>query len=445
MSHFTVLVIGENVDKQLAPYHEFECTGRNDQYIQDVDITEEIRADYEKATSTFLVKDGERVSPYDNRFYRKATPEELELIAKRDRSINWRSTGTQEPEVYEIPEGWEKIEVSTSEEQSFRKYVEEDEHAIVPFGSQPKTGTVDSEEDAEHKYGYALEDENGEIIKIVRRTNPNAKWDWYSVGGRWTGFFKLKPVNLLDTTKVYDAFMGFSAAEMKNFVEMAKEDVSRFEKVADKYGAPTSGLLKTKVKELTEQESQVVYPEHSVGRPGLMTEPAELGYADSARKRDIDFEEMMGEAAARAEVRYDKAMEIFGHLPEQESWDAFRDRLLAEGKEIDNIRKIYQEQPRCVAAREWGKENRDNEMFGFFGPSPDDFLCTKEQYVKRAKVERVNTYAILKDGQWFAQGEMGWFGFSNDSVSKDQWHDQFLKALDELSDDTLLTVVDCHI
>jgi hypothetical protein len=26
MSHFTVLVIGDNPEEQLAPYHEFECT-----------------------------------------------------------------------------------------------------------------------------------------------------------------------------------------------------------------------------------------------------------------------------------------------------------------------------------------------------------------------------------------------------------------------------------
>ena len=54
MSHFTVLVIGENPEKQLAPYHEYECTDRADEYVQDVDITEESRKDYESHTSTRL-------------------------------------------------------------------------------------------------------------------------------------------------------------------------------------------------------------------------------------------------------------------------------------------------------------------------------------------------------------------------------------------------------
>lgn len=35
MSHFTVLVIGPNYEEQLAPYHEFECTGCDDEYVQD--------------------------------------------------------------------------------------------------------------------------------------------------------------------------------------------------------------------------------------------------------------------------------------------------------------------------------------------------------------------------------------------------------------------------
>lgn len=47
MSHFVVFVIGPNVSKQLAPYHEFECTDLNDQYVQDIDETEEVRAEYQ--------------------------------------------------------------------------------------------------------------------------------------------------------------------------------------------------------------------------------------------------------------------------------------------------------------------------------------------------------------------------------------------------------------
>jgi hypothetical protein len=67
MSHFVVLVIGDNVEQQLAPYHEFECTGRDDQYVVDIDITEEVRNEYLNDTVLMVVngQTGERVSKYD--------------------------------------------------------------------------------------------------------------------------------------------------------------------------------------------------------------------------------------------------------------------------------------------------------------------------------------------------------------------------------------------
>ncbi len=33
MSHFTVMVIGENPEEQLRPYHEYECTGIKDKHV----------------------------------------------------------------------------------------------------------------------------------------------------------------------------------------------------------------------------------------------------------------------------------------------------------------------------------------------------------------------------------------------------------------------------
>jgi hypothetical protein len=45
MSHFVVLVIGEDPTAQLAPFHEFECTGQDDQFVQTLDRTEEVRKD----------------------------------------------------------------------------------------------------------------------------------------------------------------------------------------------------------------------------------------------------------------------------------------------------------------------------------------------------------------------------------------------------------------
>lgn len=111
MSHFSVIVIGENVEAQLAPYHEFECTGLDDQYVQDMDVTDECK-----------------------------------------------------------------------------------EHGLGWHGLEDKTVTDESQVDRSgpHKYGYAIVDAAGNLIKAVNRTNPNKTWDWWVVGGRWSGFLKLK-------------------------------------------------------------------------------------------------------------------------------------------------------------------------------------------------------------------------------------------------------------
>jgi len=106
MSHFTVAVITpeQPSDDALAailqPWHEYECTGVDDQYVIDVDVTDEMRADFEK--------------------YGK-------------------------------------------EGQTFEDF--------VPYWSSAEV--------------------RGDG-RCYRYTNPNAKWDWWSIGGRWTGLLKIK-------------------------------------------------------------------------------------------------------------------------------------------------------------------------------------------------------------------------------------------------------------
>ena len=105
MSHFTVLVIGENPEEQLQPFHEYESTGKLDQYVVFVPAEktlEELKNKYEENKDSY-----ESLDEFVNEWY-----------------------------------GYHKNE--------------------------------------EGVYG--------------RMTNPNAKWDWYLLGGRWTGFFKVKDV-----------------------------------------------------------------------------------------------------------------------------------------------------------------------------------------------------------------------------------------------------------
>lgn len=156
MSHYTVFVIGENPEEQLQPFHEFECTGIDDQYVQDIDITEDVRR------------------------------EGLGYYGLEDRTITDLSQ-------------------------------------------------IDREET--HKYGYALVSPSGEIIKAIDRSNPNKKWDWYQLGGRWRGFFAIK--SKANAAQLGDAGV-FNNAPRHDADQAYKRDID-FSYMRDKAGQEAAG------------------------------------------------------------------------------------------------------------------------------------------------------------------------------------------------------------
>lgn len=195
MSHFTILVIGDNPEEQLAPFHEFECTGLDDQYVIDMDETQEYREQYESETTTrYKDENGVLYSPWNDILYRDPTPEEEKRIGAGTgcsgelswTSKDWKDGKGYRTKIHCMPEGFQEVECKISDLMSFTAYcIEYHEITAVPAGEVPDlTG--------EHKFGYCLLDEAGNVAKVVRRTNPNKKWDWYQLGGRWTGFFRLK-------------------------------------------------------------------------------------------------------------------------------------------------------------------------------------------------------------------------------------------------------------
>jgi hypothetical protein len=110
MSHFTVLVIGDDVEAQLAPYDENDTSIRTDK-------TDEVRQEYEGPLPDYL---------------REKYPD------------------------------------------------------VACWKDHPEYPTL--EEFATSWHGYEAEDG-----RYFSDYNPKSKWDWYQVGGRWSGFFKLKP------------------------------------------------------------------------------------------------------------------------------------------------------------------------------------------------------------------------------------------------------------
>lgn len=300
MSHFTVMVFGNNQEAQLAPYHEFECTGQDDEFVQEVSFLDEILAD--QARLNYSVQEVAEYHGYENSIYTSELEAEQNL-------------------------------------------------------------------DGKAKFGYLIE-QDGKIVKAVRRTNPNAKWDWYQLGGRWRGFFKAKPgVNGQAGTD------GWSAPQLQN------------------------------------------------------------GHFDLLRKGDIDVEGMVQDAMNEAYAEYDKAMQIADgrELP---SWKEIRERHGNEG--IDAARSEYNSNPVI--------QDFNAADLRFWNDSPGErYGMGREEFARRRASGVIMPYAFIYDGEWYAKGEMGWWGMSTDDMTQEQWNDKFMELFNSLPDDTLVGLYDCHI
>jgi len=149
MSHFTVLVVGGDVKKMLAPFQENNMGDCPKEYLDFDDEEDEYRKQYEEEDIEMVrCPDGSLVYTFDERF-----------------RVSGFGIGTG---THHIPEecGYERVQVKyTDKYKTFEEFMAD----FCGYKERdPEKG----------RYGHW--------------ENPNAKWDWYEVGGRWTGFFKLK-------------------------------------------------------------------------------------------------------------------------------------------------------------------------------------------------------------------------------------------------------------
>lgn len=264
MSHFTVIVFGDDVEGKLEDYWELDLSEeeiKDDYRAEFVDKTDEIKEGFASGIlKTHKMPNGEFVFPWED---------------------NKGEGVEEEVRVNEYYKDWKE----------YAKYYAD--------------YTIDGE-----RCGYYC--------------NPNAKWDWFVIGGRWGGFFihKKNPKYPEDIVKIKDEFY-----DTKN-----------------------------------QQHKRA---------------------CDALRKCDIDIEEMQRIAVRRAE----------------DSWNKFR--------------------------------QTQNDI-------------TYKQYLEDARKNVLVPFAIIDcDGQWREKGLMGWFAIIKGESNT--WKDDFRKYFDSVPDDTILTMVDCHI
>lgn len=461
MSHFTVMVIGNHPEKQLAPFHQFECTGDDNEFVKDIDITEELRKKWETGKVTRLKDaDGKLHSPYEDRFYREFTAAELDT-KKGDRlafmgtgydskldlsytSKDWGDGKGYRAKAKFIPEGFTEVEVTHKEYQSFYDYVT-DYEGKTPLKVGERRGK-------DHKYGFARVTEDKEVVKVVDRTNPHYKWDWYQLGGRWTGFFKLKSNKSLGnnindfTVRRLASEFGTTTLVVKTLIALLQD--GDFNKKHDfNMKNPVRGgyQLEKELQRLMAEE----YDDAAVGTPGLGAGVAKAGYVDQARLGDIDIEGMVREATEKALAKYDMVLEAMGgEIPKIEiPWSVIADdNGPYKDMKWDKRRELYRAQD-ALKKFEIAKHNSRSK-----GESKDltwlnleDFTVTREEYGLQAGNKALSTFAVLKDGEWFEKGEMGWFGVSHNNKKQSEWNGMISELLKGLDPDTMISIYDCHI
>lgn len=361
MSHFSVMVIGRDVDRAMAPYHEFECTGVDNEFVVNVDITKTAREAYEKDTCERLRDAGGALHSFFT-----AEGNWVPQFSQPDPDRKYDKSAR----TYFVPDDYERVTVAVKDCESFADW------AADYYGMEILCDSALPDLTATHKYGW-IRVENDQVTEIIDRTNPNKKWDWYVMGGRWSNYLKAK-----------DGRIG------GRYVKTPRE---------------------------------IMF--------GDKSEPPSADYYDQLEAGSIDWEGMRSKDAAEAEANYDKYEAATKGLEMPPTWE---ETLAAFPGDIPRARDEHNYHPWVVAVHEafpgWWLSNL-NEYWG----------GGREAFVQRARDRAGITYAYVKDGQWFAKGEMGWFGMSDEKGTQDEWNRHMIAMIDALPPDELVTIVDCHI
>jgi hypothetical protein len=223
--------------------------------------------------------------------------------------------------------------------------------------------------------------------------NPDSKWDYYRIGGRWARYFPLR------------------------------SGASRFH----------SGVISTPLSwEWKDTPADQI--------------PARASYVEGGPKFLLDLDRLRDEKEKEAAKDYDEFHEFAKDYPKAQGWQSLVDETDAiPGKErgaaIERCRQVYRAQPLVQAMKE------DPRYRSSWSSPIDTYSGNREDFLAKARREAVPGYALLTlDKEWAAAGEMGWFGLGSDTDDSTKEYKEFANEyLDNLDDDVILVVLDLHI
>lgn len=393
MSHASLLVVTdsrpgeEEVQEILLPWHEYECTGI-ESYLVDVDKTDEIAEQFNEPQKVVVLADSRVLSRWSDELY-TAPPKD--------------PSGFMDRKEFELPPGAREAEMPADEARA---------HGIG-------YATMDAAAEA---WCSATLHEDGRYYK---RTNPNARWDWWQVGGRYTG--KLSPgydpekdPTNWETCRLCAGSPGRRLPAL----------ITTPEEIGSDGKIPCNGCHETPGRSLKWPTSWVKFD------------------GDQALWGSLDLEKMLTQAREKKGAEWDAAEAEFekkraDHPSTTGSFGELLQRyeavVAAFRADMDANRgtgAVYQRIEADPHA------NRLRELVGHAGV----WDYSIEAYTRAAHVATaapLTCWAIVKDGRWYEKGEMGWWGMSSNDVP--DWPETMSAILSSIRPDQWVTVVDYHI
>lgn len=186
MSHFTTLIIhkdGADIDEILAPFCETD-----ENFFEFVDYTDEMKKEYYNDTvERIKMPDGKCYDTNEKMFIRKVSKDDYyrnmngETPTRLNGYISFGVNGLNtEYILYDyIEKGGVLVDVPVKEAMTLGEYATE-------------------------YCGYSKQDENvpDEEASFGYYCNPNAKWDWFQIGGRWNDYMKAKSGAFCNSCKI---------------------------------------------------------------------------------------------------------------------------------------------------------------------------------------------------------------------------------------------------
>lgn len=243
-------------------------------------------------------------------------------------------------------------------------------------------------------------------------TNPNKKWDWWQVGGRYSGRFLNGYAPEDDPINQEPCYLCGATGTRKD---------------RDPNGTECNGCQGTGIK--TKWPTQWANNGNQIPWSAFNQETTKRANIALRKKWFLEACEKHGLKPAQAKETWKGFSEAIRRLQQARPESEMLSEFIDAQRDAGNLDAIFI------------RETKIGDIFGDWGLGIPYDQPNIDVWINSA--EALTAFAVVKDGKWHERGEMGWFACV--SNEKDNWPDQFEKLLASIKPDQWVTMVDCHI